>query len=162
MGREAEGQTRLVSGQRSLFLFVTQEAPLMHVRITDVRQSSHHHLTSSSVAWKEVFIPSCLPSERQRRREGRSIPLALAGSWFLSHWSPKHSTGHGGSCAVRWGGVGWGGVGWGGVGGLLQIPAVPSSDTSLKSVKSWTGDCVCECMHVRVYVRNGACACAWT
>ncbi|VDP26593.1 unnamed protein product [Onchocerca flexuosa] len=76
----------------------------MHVRITDMRRSSHHHLTSSSV---EGGFHSCLPSERQRRREGRSVPLALAGSWFLSHLSPKHSTGHGGSCEVGWGGVGW-------------------------------------------------------
>ena len=46
VGREAEGQTHLVSGQRSL-LFVTQETLLKHVKIMDMCLNSHRHMTSS-------------------------------------------------------------------------------------------------------------------
>lgn len=98
---------------------------------------------------------SFLPAFRETEKEGGAEHSSGAG-WFLVLKSLESKTLHGAWRFMC------GGVGWGGVGGLLQIPAVPSSDTSLKSVKSWTGDCVCECMHVRVYVRNGACACAWT
>ena len=71
VGREAKGQTHLVSGQRSLLLFVTQETPLMHVRITDVRRSSHRPLTSSP-SWEEVFIPACFQRDRKGGR-GRAF-----------------------------------------------------------------------------------------
>ena len=56
----------------NILLLVTQETPLTRVRITDVRGNSHRPLTSSP--------PPCLPSEGQKRREGQSVPLALAGS----------------------------------------------------------------------------------
>ena len=106
VGREAEGQIRLVSGQRSLLLLVTQETPLTRVRITDVRGNSHRPLTSSP-PWRRF---SSLPAFRGTEKEGGAERSSGAGR-LLSHLTPKHSTGHGGSRAVGWGGVGWGGVG---------------------------------------------------
>ena len=105
VGREAEGQIRLVSGQRSLLLLVTQETPLTRVRITDVRGNSHRPLTSSP-PWEEVFLPACLQRDRKGGR-GRA---------FLWRWPALKSldskTLHR-ARRVTCSGVGWGGVGWG-------------------------------------------------
>ena len=131
MGREAEGQTRLVSGQRSLFLFATQETPLVHVRITDVCRSSRHHLASSSV---QGGFHSFLPAFRETEKGGGAEHSSGAG-WFLVLKSLESKTLHG-AWRFMCGGVGWAGLQWGGVGGLLRTPAVPSSDTSLKPMKS--------------------------
>ena len=51
----------------------------MHVRITDGRGSKQPPSLDIFPSAGGGF-PSCLPSERQKRREGQSVPLALAGS----------------------------------------------------------------------------------
>jgi hypothetical protein len=129
VGREAEGQIRLVSGQRSLLLLVTQETPLTRVRITDVRGNSHRPLTSSP-PWEEVFLPACLQRDRKGGR-GRA---------FLWRWPALKSLDSKTLHRARrftCSGVGWGGVGWGGDGGLLRTPPVfPPLDTCLEPMKS--------------------------
>ena len=62
---------------------------------------------------------------------------------------------------MQWGGVGWGGVGTAAYSGPHQFSLLLTLARNPGNAELVT---VCECLHVRVYVRDGACACAcaWT
>lgn len=105
----------------------------------------------SQEAGQAVWSPHLFqPSERQKRREGQSVPLAPAGSVV-----PRiENTPSGTEVHVRWAGVGW---------GRRPTPnprSFPSSVTRLEPRKSRAGVCVRERVRVHVSVRDGTlCVC---